>query len=129
LPQPCGTPVVQFANADGTTAKALMTPGASGSRLDALFATSSDTVSNVLQLSVLKSGVTYIVGEVTIPANAGTNGVVKSVSVLNSTDLPALAGTEAGALYLESGAVLQGRMKTAAAGAFVVQLVGVGADY
>lgn len=122
-------PAVAFANADGTTFKTLMTAGASGSRLDSLIASSTDTVSNVLQLAVTKSGVDYVIGEVTIPANAGTNGTVKSVAVLNSTDIPALAYTEAGALYLETGSVLKGRMKTAVAGAFAVQLMGQGGDY
>lgn len=122
-------PVVAFANADGTTFKSLMTVGASGSRLDSLIASSTDTVSNVLQLAVQVSAVDYVIGEITIPANAGTNGVVKSVAVLNPTDIPGLVYTENGALYLGVGSVLRARMKTAVAGAFGVQLVGLGADY
>ena len=123
------TPVVAFVNADGTAFKSLMTAGASGSRLDTLFASSSDTASNVMQLALQKSSVDYVIGEVTIPANAGTNGVVKSVAVLNGTDIPGLAITENGALYMESGVVLRARMKTAVAGAFTVQLAGVGGHY
>lgn len=123
------TPVVAFANADSTTFKAIMTAGASGSRLDSLIASSSDTVSNVLQLAVQVSAVDYVIGEVTIPANAGTNGTAKSVAVLNATDIPGLAYTENGALYLATGAALRGRMKTAVAGAFVVHLTGAGGDY
>lgn len=122
-------PVVAFANADGTSFKTLMTAGASGSRLDSLFASSTDSASNVMQLALLKSAVSYVIGEVTIPANAGTNGTVKSVAVLNTTDIPGLAYTENGGLYLESGVVLQARMKTAVAGAFAVQLTGVGGNY
>jgi hypothetical protein len=82
-------PAVAFANADATAFKTLMTAGASGSRLDSLIGTSTDTVANVLQLAVTKSAVDYVIGEVAIPANAGTNGVVKSVAVLNATDIPA----------------------------------------
>ncbi len=122
-------PAVAFANADATAFKTLMTAGSSGSRLDSLIASSTDTVSNVMQLAVTKSAVDYVIGEVTIPANAGTNGVVKSVAVLNPTDIPGLTYTEGGALYLENGAVLKARMKTAVAGAFAVQLLGVGGDY
>jgi hypothetical protein len=101
-------PAVAFANADATAFKTLMTAGASGSRLDSLIGTSTDTVANVLQLAVTKSAVDYVIGEVAIPANAGTNGVVKSVAVLNATDIPGLAYTEGGALYLESGSGAQG---------------------
>lgn len=122
-------PAVAFANADGTAFKTLMTAGASGSRLDSLIATSTDSVSNVLQLAVTKSAVDYVIGEVTVPANAGTNGTVKSVACLNPTDIPGLTYTEGGALYLETGVVLKGRMKTAVAGAFGVQLLGVGGDF
>jgi hypothetical protein len=122
-------PAVAFANADATAFKTLMTAGASGSRLDSLIGTSTDTVANVLQLAVTKSAVDYVIGEVAIPANAGTNGVVKSVAVLNATDIPGLAYTEGGALYLESGSVLKGRMKTAVAGVLAVQLMGFGGDY
>lgn len=122
-------PAVAFANADGTSFKILMTAAASGSRLDSLIASSTDTVANVMQLAVSKSGVDYVIGEVAIPANAGTNGTVKSVAVLNSTDIPGLGYTEAGALYLENGSVLKARMKTAVAGAFGVQLLGLGGDY
>jgi hypothetical protein len=66
---------------------------------------------------------------VAIPANAGTNGTVKSVAVLNPTDIPGLAYTENGALYLAAASVLKARMKTAVAGAFGVQLLGVAGDY
>jgi hypothetical protein len=80
---------VAFANADATAFKTLMTAGSSGSRLDSLIASSTDTVANVMQLAVTKSAVDYVIGEVAIPANAGTNGTVKSVAVLNPTDIPA----------------------------------------
>lgn len=124
------TPVVAFANADGTSYKVVMSAGTNGSRLDTLFGSNSDTgVATVIQLAITKSAVNYVIGEVTIPANAGTNGVVKSVAVLNSTDLPGLAYTENGALYLENGASLSARCKVAVAGVFAVQLAGVGGDY
>jgi hypothetical protein len=122
-------PAVAFANADGTSFKTLMTPAASGSRLDTLIASSTDSASNVLQLAVQISGVDYVIGEVTIPANAGTNGSVKSVACLNSTDIPGLAYTEGGAIFLKTGSVLRARMKTAVAGAFAVHLLGIGGDY
>lgn len=122
-------PVAAFANADSTNFKTVMSAGVSGSRLDSLIASSTDTAANVLQLAVQKSSVDYIIGEVTIPANAGTNGSVKSVACLNSTDIPGLAYAENGALFLESGAALRARVKTAVAGSFAVQLFGLGGDY
>lgn len=123
-------PAVAFANADGTSFKTVMTAGSSGSRLDSLIGTNTDTgVDTVVQLAITKSAINYVVGEVTILRNAGTNGIEKSKAVLNATDIPGLTYTENGALYLESGVTLSARCKIAVAGVFAVQLVGVGGDY
>lgn len=124
------TPAVAFANSDGTAYKSVLAGGANGSRIDTLFGTNSDTgVATVIQLCLTKSGVDYVIGEVTIPANAGTNGTVKSVAILNPTDIPGLTYTENGALYLEVGTSLRARCKVAVAGAFAVQISGVAGDY
>ena len=128
------TPAVSFANADGTTIKTILTAGAtagaSGSRIDTLFATNTDTGNAyVLQLSIQKSGVDYIIGEVNVPLGAGTNGSAKSVAVLNSTDIPGLAYTEGGALYLATGASLRAKCKTTVAGANTVSISGCAVDY
>lgn len=124
------TPVVQFVNADGTSYKTIFSAAATGSRLDTLMASNSDAATaSVLQLAIQVSGVDYVIGEVAIPIGAGTNGSAKSVAVLNSTDIPGLAYTENGALYLATGAVLRGRVKTAVAGVNAVQISGVAGDY
>ena len=123
-------PTVSFVNADGTTFKTLMSAGTNGSRIDTVFASNTDTSNAyVLQLAIQKSGVDYVIGEVNVPLGAGTNGSTKSVAVLNTTDLPGLAYVETGSLYLENGATLRARVKTAAAGGNSVQLVGIGGDY
>ena len=107
-----------------------MSAGTLGSRLDSLFVSNSDTANAyVLQLAIQKSSVNYIIGEISVPIGAGTNSSAKSVAALNATDIPGLAFTEAGALYLESGAILVGKMKSTVAGANTVQVVGVGGDY
>jgi hypothetical protein len=124
------TPTGQFENADGTSFKTLFTAGSDGSRVDSLLGTSTDTVSAyVVQLALQKSSVDYVIGEVSIPIGAGTNGSAKSVAMLNQTDIPGLAYTENGSLYLESGVALRARVKTAVSGSFVVQIVGVAGSY
>jgi hypothetical protein len=121
---------VSFANADSTNFKTVHSAGASGSRIDSIIGSNSDAANAyVLQLSVQISAVDYIIGEVTIPIGAGTNGSTKSVAVLNPTDIPGLAYTEAGALFLATGAVLRAKCKTAVAGGNLVQLRGVAGDY
>lgn len=124
------TPAAQFQNADGTTFKTLLTAGASGSRVDSLFASNSDTGSAyVVQLALQKSAVDYVIGEVNVPLGSGTNGTAKSVALLNPTDIPGLAYTEAGALFLASGVALRARVKTAVAGSSAVQIIGCAGDY
>ena len=124
------TPAVAFANADGTSYKTVHSAGTLGTRIDTLFGTNTDTgVATVVQFAITKSGVDYVIGEVNVPANAGTNGTVKSVAMLNPTDIPGLAYTENGALYLETGVSLRARCKVAVAGVFAVQISGVAGDY
>lgn len=123
-------PAVQIQNADATAFKTLYTAGSSGGRVDALIATNTDTANAyVVQLALQKSGVDYVLGEINVPIGAGTNGTAKSVALMNSTDIPGLAYTEAGALFLASGVALRARTKTTVAGSNTVQIVGVAADY
>lgn len=124
------TPAVSFANADGTGFKAVHAAGVNGSRIDTLFGSNTDTgVDTVVQFSLTKSAVNYVIGEVTVLRNAGTNGIEKSKAMLNPTDIPGLAYTENGALYLETGVTLSARCKVAVAGVFALQISGVGGDY
>lgn len=124
------TPTASFANADATAFKPIYTGGALGSRIDTLFASNSDPANAyVLQLALTKSSVDYVIGEVAVPMGAGTNGSAKSVAVLNQTDIPGLAYTENGALYLEVGIILRARVKSTVAGSNTVQVCGVGGDY
>lgn len=124
------TPAQSFVNADGTSFKSVMSAGASGSRIDTLIGTNTDTGNAyVVQFAIQKSAVDYVIGEVNIPIGAGTNGSAKSVAMLNATDIPGLTYTENGAVYLETGCVLRARVKTAVAGVNTVQIVGVGGDY
>jgi hypothetical protein len=125
------TPVIVFANADGTAFKNVITGGTLGTRVDSISASNGDAATaNVLQLAVQVSGIDYVLGEVPIPIGAGTNGTAKSVAVLNPGDIPALQYSESGALWLAAGATLRARLKTAVAGANLVHLIGVAAgDY
>lgn len=123
-------PSVSFANADASNFKTIHTAGSLGSRIDTLIGSNTDSANAyVVQLAVQISGVDYILGEVNIPIGSGTNGSAKSVAMLNATDIPGLAYTENGALYLASGAVLRGKTKTTVAGSNTVQIVGVAGDY
>jgi hypothetical protein len=124
------TPSVAFVNADSTNYKTVLAAGALGTRIDTLFASNSDAANAyTLQLSIQVSGVDNVIGEVVVPLGAGTNGSAKSVALLNPADIPGLAYTEGGALFLANGAMLRARVKTSVAGANSVNISGVAGDY
>lgn len=124
------TPVQSIANADGTSFKALYTAGSSGGRIDCVFVSNSDTSNAyVVQVAIQKSSVNYEIGEVNIPAGAGVNGSTKTVALLNTSDVPGLAYTEGGALFLEAGAILAVRSKTTVSGVNKLNFSGVAGDY
>lgn len=124
------TPAAAFANADATSFKSIFTAGASGSRVDSLLVSNTDTSNAyVLQLALQKSGVDYVIGEVTIPIGSGTNGSAKSVFAMSPTDIPGLSNSEGGAIFMETGVVLRGRVKTTVAGVNSVQIAGIAGDY
>jgi hypothetical protein len=123
------TPCAQIANGDATGFKTLMAAGANGSRVDLLGVTNSDAANPyVLQLAIQKGGTDYVIGEVTVPTGAGTNGTAKAVNLLNSADLPQVDNTVQ-VLYLESGATLRARSKTTVSGVNTLNIVGNGGDY
>ncbi len=123
------TGVAKIVNADASAFKSLFAAGASGSRVDTAFITNTDASNAyVVQACVTVSGVDYPIGEVSVPAGAGTNGTTPSVSLLDEAELPALANTE-GVLWLGIDATLYVKSKTTVAGANSLAFVATGGDY
>lgn len=108
-------PSIKIQNADGTSFKSIgIAPVADGSRVKAIHITSDDTADQVLQFCVTISGVDYVLGEISVPDGAGTNGVEVAVSGLNATKMPALQ-TDGIAYWLDlaTGSDLKVKSKTA----------------
>ena len=125
------TSAVEIENADGTSFKTLFTAGASGSRIESISATNSDSgTAYVLQLAVQSGTIDYVIGEVNVPAGAGTDGSTKAVDVLNQTDLPWLRDDGVRPyLYLANGDVLRVRVKAAVSSGQKVQLFAQAGDF
>ena len=89
-----GTPkvgLVQIAPADASAQKALVTPGSSGSKVTSIMLTSTDTSARVVQISIKRSSVNYILGSVNVAANAGTDGTTPAQPGFSPSLLPNLA--------------------------------------
>ncbi len=102
--------MVQIANADASGQKTVVTAGGSGSKVVSLYASSTDTSGRDIQVAVVRSATTYILGTTTVPANSGNTAGTPAVDLLNATVFPAglLAVDNDGQkyLFLESGDTL-----------------------
>jgi hypothetical protein len=91
---------VQIANADAQNQKTVYTAGASGSKVTALIAQSTDTSARDVQVSITNGGTSYPLGTISVPIGAGNSGTVPSVNPLNSSQLPGIAVDSDGNPYL-----------------------------
>ena len=117
------TDAVKFENADGTTAKTLLTAGAAGTRVDAIVVTSTDTAARTLTLGLLKNAVTYRIGEIVVPIGAGTNGTEKPADGITLA-LPMLD-----CLHIEAGCSLTVAAQVAVTAGKAIDVVALGGDY
>lgn len=81
---------IQIANADGSNQKTVYTAGASGSKVIALMAVSTDTSNRDVQVSITNGGTSYPLGTVLVPAGSGNSSAVASVNLLTSVALSGL---------------------------------------
>lgn len=108
-------PAIRIQNADGTAVKSLsVAPPADGARVKSLHITSDDTAAQVLQMWVTISAVDYLLGEIAVPAGAGSDGATSAVNGLAGTLMPQLQtdGIEKW-LDLAAGSDLKFKSKTA----------------
>jgi len=122
---------VQIASADGTNFKDLFTAGASGSKVESISACNTDAANAyVIQFAVNVGGTDYVIGEVNVPAGAGTNGTTKAVNVVNQTDLPWVKDDGVRTyIYLANGDKLRVRSKTTLSGSNTVDLFVQAGDF
>jgi hypothetical protein len=99
---------VQINNAAGQAQQTVYTAGANGSKVSSLLATSSDTSSRDVQISLTNGGTSYPLGTVAVPAGAGNSSSVTSANLLDPTRLLGLACDSDGNpfLHLVSGDTL-----------------------
>lgn len=91
---------VQIANADGTTQKTVYTAGASGSKVTALLASSTDTANRDVQVSITNAGTSYPLGTKTVPLASGTTAAVPTVNLLDPASIIGLAMDSDGNPYI-----------------------------
>jgi uncharacterized protein YjiK len=125
FPQLIKSPAVQILPADTTTLKTLVTAGADGTIVNELLISSTDTSARDLAVYVTISAVDYLIGTVSIPANAGNSNSIPSVGFFDSANLTFLQTDNNGHkfLMLETGAVLKVKTLTTVTAAKAIQVV------
>ena len=121
------TSAATIVNADGTAEKPLVTAGANGTRIDAVSITSTDTATVTLTVMLHDGTTSYAVGEIAVPAGAGTNGSTPAIKGLSAGSLPWLDAS--GSLFLKTGWSLRVAAKGAVTSGATVALVAFSGDY
>jgi hypothetical protein len=119
---------VSIANSDGTDLQTVLTAGADGGAVTQLSATTTDT-SAVIAVLTLSDGTTaVIVGEVTVPIGAGTDGSTPAKNLLDGTAMPGVL-QEDGSLVMGPAAVLSVSAKVAVTAAKTLDVTASGGQY
>jgi hypothetical protein len=120
--------VQQILPADTTTYKTLLTAGASGARVDAIFVHSTDTSAKDVILALTVSGTDYPIGTVAIPLRTGDTNSAPSINLLNMANISPAFGMDVNGnkfLWMPAGATLRAKagstVTTAKAISFIAQ--------
>ena len=117
-----------IANADGTTPKIVFTATADGGAVTKCSATTTDTSAVIAVLTVSDGTTTVTLGEVTVPAGAGTDGSTPAKNLLDSAAMPG-AFQEDGSLVLGNAATLSINAKVAVTAAKTLDISTQGGQY
>lgn len=121
------TPAVLINVAAGTTTQQIFTAGTDGGAITELAATNaSATTAAVIQIKINNGTTSFLIGEITVPSNAGTDGGTTSThNLLNSALIPILDSD--GSIILEANHIVEVNAKVAVTAD--VNIVGVGGNY
>lgn len=117
-----------IATADGTSAKTLATAGADGAAVMRVSAVTTDTSDVIAVLKVNDGAVTVVIGEVIVPAGAGTDGATPAKNLLDPAAMPGVF-QEDGSLVLGPSAILTVNAKVAVTAAKTLDVTAQGGSY
>ena len=115
-------------NADGTGLLVVFTAGADGGAIMKCNAVSTDTVARILILHVDDGAVVAKLGEVNVPAGAGTDGSTPSVDLFDKVAMPGAFQAD-GSLPLGAAATLSISAKVTLTAAKTIDIAVQGGTY
>jgi len=120
-------PSVTITNAIGTAVQQIFTANADGGAITSLSATTDDTSAVTVVIGINDATNSFTLGEVIVPAGAGTDGITAAKNLLDSTKLPILDAD--GSLILEGTFILEVNVKSGVTAAKTIDITGVGGNY
>ena len=118
----------QITNADTTNAKTMATAGADGGAVMTMSATTTNASDVIAILNIDDGSVTIVVGEVTVPAGAGTDGSTPAKNLLDTLAMPGLFQND-GSLILGPLAELSVGVKVSLASGKTLDISAQGGSY
>lgn len=125
-------PRAAIAPADTTTLKTAYTAGANDAVLKALNAATTETAAaNAIAVWLNDGTADSLLGTIPVPANAGFNGVVPSVDLLDGRYIPSLGYDQQGkrVLQLKAGSIIKVGVLTTVATGKTVYVSGAAEEY
>lgn len=118
-------------NANGTTQETVYTAGSNGSKIISIIATQDSPTILTFNLFIVNGGTDYLLGFVTVPADAGSSIVIPAVNVLQAAQFPGLPVDSDGNvfLFLVSGDTIQAQLQTAVASPYQANIIAFGGDF
>src|SRR5512139_2344414 len=131
LPQTPKSSKVQILPADAIGLKTAYTGAASGSKITACIASSTDTAARDVTIGISNGGVFYPLGTVSVPIGAGTVAGTPAVNLLDPTVVKGLPIDNDGQpyLFLVNGDTLQVKALTTVTAAKEIDVTAIGADF
>lgn len=112
-----------FINGDGTSPKVVFTAGADAGAVLRLSATSTDVGAVIVVLAVSDGTLSVVIGEVTVPITAGTDGTTPATNLFDVGAMPGVFQAD-GSLALGPTATLSVNMKVATTGTVAITAQG-----
>jgi len=117
-----------LATADSTDIKDVVNGATNGTVIQDLIAVSDDTDPIELAIYLYDGANSRQIGQVNVPAGAGTDAAKPSVSLLNTTSIPSLDKRDDGAILLASGQKLQVAATVAVTADKAITIVALGGN-
>lgn len=114
-----------------TTSQLIFTAGANDSDVKGIVVSTTDTSAINLQLFITRGGTDYLLGTVTIPAAAGSDGATPSIDLLGSGLIPGLPIDNVGKRYIpmKTGDTLRVAAKVTMTALKICYVNALGCDY